>query len=245
MRAVLLFGLLGLSVAGICQADETIEVVRSEGVIEVGEPGKAPLTDSGKRYVFTTGANGRAVVRVGDSGFVVVERNSTLELNRSSSAANVFRQVSGMIYYAMNKVRHSTRAVEVKTKTAVIGVRGTRFVVVEQENRKEIGMRKGVVSVTSTSEEFEIHRKQVEDEFFAYKKEAREAIAREKQAFETYRANTEREFVEYKRQFTLDADRMVSFDGRRVTEGALGERTRHEMESLESYGAEWIGQVRD
>jgi len=250
MRAALLFGLLGLSVAGICQADETIEVVRSEGVIEVGEPGKVPLTDSGKRlpgkrYVFSTGANGRAVVRVGDSGFVVVERNSTLEVDRSSGAANVFRQVSGMIYYAMNKVRRSMRTAEINTKTAVIGVRGTRFVVVEQENRKEIGMRKGVVSVTSPDEEFEIHRKQVEDEFSAYKKEAREAIAREKQAFETYRANTEREFVEYKRQFTLGTDRMVSFDGRRVTEGALGERTRQEMESLESYGAEWIGQVRD
>ena len=83
------------------------------------------------------------------------------------------------------------------------------------------------------------------DKVFGAYKPAREAIAREKQAFETYRANTEREFVEYKRQFTLGADRMVSFDGRRVTEGALGERTRQEMESLESYGAEWIGQVRD
>ncbi|MBA3023395.1 MAG: FecR domain-containing protein [Sideroxydans sp.] len=250
MSMALLYGLLGLTAADVCLADETIEVVRSEGVLQVGEPDKQ-ATDAkvkrltGNRYVFSTGANGRAVVRVGNAGFVVVERNSSLEVDRSSGAVNLFRQVSGMIYYAMNKVQRSTHKVKIKTTTAVIGVRGTRFVVVDEAARKEIGMRKGEISVTSPNDEYEIHRRQVDDEFDAYKKEARDAIAREKKAYEDYRAETAREFIEYKREFTLAADRMVSFDGNKVTEGALNEKTKQDMESLESFGAEWIGTVHD
>ncbi|GAB5605351.1 hypothetical protein TK5_14310 [Sideroxyarcus sp. TK5] len=250
LSMALFSSLLGLTAVDVCLADESIEVVRSEGVLQVGEPDKQ-ATDArvkrltGNRYVFSTGANGRAVVRVGSAGFVVVERNSTLEVDRTGGAANLFRQVSGMIYYAMNKVQRSMHKVQIKTSTAVIGVRGTRFVVVDEEARKEIGMRKGEISVTSPSDEYEIHRRQVNDEFDAYKKEARDAIAREKQAFEAYRAETAREFIEYKREFTLAADRMVSFDGNKVTEGALNEKTRQDMQSLESFGAEWIGAVHD
>ncbi len=242
--------LLAVLSPGVCQADDTIEVVKSEGALQVGEPGKL-LSDAqvkrlqGNRFVFNTGANGRAVVRVGDSGFVVVERNSKLEVDRSSGKVNVFRQISGMIYYAMNKVKRSMHKVEIKTKTAVIGVRGTRFVVIDQDARNEIGMRKGEVSVTSPQDEFEIHRQQVDDEFAAYKKEAKDAIAREQKAFEAYQAETAKEFIEYKREFSLSKGRMVSFDGRKVTEGALNERTTQDMESLESFGAEWIGTVRD
>ena len=250
LRMAIFSSLLGLTTVGVCFADDAIEVVKSEGVIQVGEPDKQ-ATDTGvkrltgKRYVFNTGANGRAVVKVGNSGFVVVERNSSLEVDRSSGAVNVFRQISGMIYYAMNKVQSSMHKVKIKTTTAVIGVRGTRFVVVEEEARKEIGMRKGQISVTSPRDEYEIHRKQEEDEFAAFKKEAADAISSEKKAFEDYRADTAKEFVEYKRQFTLDKDRMVSFDGNKVTEGALNEKTTQDMESLESFGADWIETVRD
>jgi ferric-dicitrate binding protein FerR (iron transport regulator) len=242
--------LLGVAATDVCLADETIEVVKSEGAIQVGEPDKQ-ATDAkvkrlpGNRYVFSTGANGRAVVRVGDYGFVVVERNSTLEVDRSGGAANMFRQISGMIYYAVNKVQRSMRKVKIKTTTAVIGVRGTRFVVVDEDARKEIGMRKGLISVTSPQDEYEIHRRQVEDEFAAFKKEASDAIAQEKKAYEAYRAGTAKEFVEYKREFTLGKDRMVSFDGNKVTEGALNAQTTQDMESLETFGAEWINTVRD
>jgi hypothetical protein len=150
-----------------------------------------------------------------------------------------------MIFYAMNKVRGSAHPVSVKTKTAVLGIRGTRFVVVEQEDRNEIGMRKGSVTVTSPEDEFEIHRNLVESEFSEFKKEARDAIAREKLEFDAYKANSDREFVEFKREFTLGADRMVSFDGRRVTESGLSQRSKQEIENIESYAAEWLKEVRD
>lgn len=246
----LFVGMLGVLMVSSCVAAEMIEVMKQEGAVEIIEQDKPAVAVASKRlpnmrYVFKTGATGRAVVRVGEYGIIVVEKNSTVEVDRSSSAAHVFRQVTGMIFYAMNKVRGSMRPVSVKTKTAVLGIRGTRFLVVEQEGRNEVGMRKGAVTVTSPEEEFEIHRSLVENEFSEFKKEARDAIARERREFNAYKANSDREFVEFKREFTLGADRMVSFDGRRVTESGLSQRSKQEIESIESYAAEWIKEVRD
>ena len=87
--------------------------------------------------------------------------------------------------------------------------------------RNEIGMRKGLISVTSPEGEFEIHKKAEQDEFEAFKQEAEDAIAKEKSEFEKYKANTQKEFVEYKREFGLEANHMASFDGKRVVDRPL------------------------
>ena len=82
LSMALFSSLLGLTAVDVCLADESIEVVRSEGVLQVGEPDKQ-ATDArvkrltGNRYVFSTGANGRAVVRVGSAGFVVARTEKT------------------------------------------------------------------------------------------------------------------------------------------------------------------------
>ncbi|MDD5471006.1 MAG: FecR domain-containing protein [Sideroxydans sp.] len=231
--------LLLLCLTTPAHAAEGMEVVKSTGHVTSGD-----IEGSPGQYRVNTGAGGRAVVSTGATGFIVVEQNSTVEIDRSGPV-EVFRQISGMIYYAMNKIDRSMRAAEVRTKTAVIGVRGTRFMVVEQPERQEIGMRKGEVRVISPAEEFEIHRQQVTDEFAAFRKEGKDAVARERQAFKEYQARTQREFVEFKREFSLQTDRMVAFSGRRVTETALSATTRNEMAGLEQFAAEWLSKVRD
>ncbi|MEW5904412.1 MAG: FecR family protein [Pseudomonadota bacterium] len=237
VRRWVLVLLLGMSATGMCGAEEDVTLVRQQGAVQ--------LDSRDGRQVVTTGADGRAVVKAGAAGFLVVERNSRLEIARTNGAANVFRQLSGMVFYALNRLRADSSPLQVHTATAVIGVRGTRFLVVEQAGRQEIGMRKGQVTVTSAREEFEIHRRQEQDEFAAFRQEANEAMARERRAFADYQAKNAREFVEFRREFQLGADRMVSFDGQRVTETALGEQTRREMEGLEQFAAQWLPLVED
>lgn len=243
--------LFGLSIPTAAYANETIEIVKTEGTVETGrqdQQTRTPVHTKSlipSKNIVTTGPDGRAVIKIGDSGYIVVEKNTTIEIGQSNSQANFFRQVTGMIFYALNTIRDPKKPVEIRTATATIGVRGTRFIVADLPERKEIGMRKGSISVTSPDEAFEIHRQTQEDEFAAFKKEARDAIDEEKRKFSEYKAETEREFIEYKREFALSKDRMVSFDGRRVTESALSGETKKDMESLEEYGAEWLKDVRD
>lgn len=241
----------GTAMSGISLAAETIEVVRANGSVAIkqGDQQKdRPVASKSilpAKHVLVTGPDGRAVVRIGEAGYIVVEKNTTIEINREKDHAQFLRQVTGMIYYAVNFVRGSQQPLEIRTATATIGVRGTRFLVADLPERKEIGVRKGLVSVTSAGEDFEIHKKVQEDEFEAFKREAQEAIAEEKRKFSEYQADTEREFIEYKREFGLGANRMATFDGNRVEERPLSDESKKDMETLEAYGKQWIAEVRD
>ena len=232
-------------------AGNAIEVVKAEGSVTTSDPaGKREQAVATKsilppRNTLATGPDGRAVVRVGNSGFIVLEKNSRIEVGNPRDRAGFLRQVTGMIYYALNAIKGDERTLEVRTKTATIGVRGTRFLITDLPDRSEIGMRKGLISVTSPEGEFEIHRQAEMDEFEAYKQEARDAIAKQKKEFEEYKASTEREFIEYKREFSLGANRMASFDGMRVEDRPLSAETIKDMEGSEAYADEWLKEVRD
>ncbi len=240
---------IGMSSACFAAGD-VIEVVRAEGSVAASDvSGKQEKTIVSKsvlspKNVLTTGPTGRAVVRMGSAGYIVLEKNSKVEVGNPKDHAGFLRQLTGMVYYALNTLKGGQN-LEVRTKTATIGVRGTRFLVTDLPDRNEIGMRKGTVSVTSPEGEFEIHRKAEQDEFEAYKQEARDAMAKQQREFEEYKARTDREFVEYKREFSLGANRMATFDGKRVVDHPLSAETAADMQAIESYAEEWLKEVRD
>lgn len=239
-----------LMASGCLAADDVIQIVKAEGSVATSDAsGKQERAVGSKsllppKNVLATGPDGRAVVRVGNAGYIVLEKNSKIEIGNSKDRAGFLRHLTGMIYYALHTIK-GDRKLEVRTSTATIGVRGTRFLVADLPERNEIDMRKGLISVTSPEGEFEIHRKAEQDEFEAFKQEARDAIAKEKREFDEYKANTEREFVEYKREFSLGANRMATFDGKRVQERPLSAESVKEMESIESYAEDWLKEVHD
>jgi hypothetical protein len=227
--------------------DTDILIVKSEGEVTAKDArgtGNASVADVAGNVV-RTGPNGRAVVRVGKSGYVVLEKNSTIEINKSEGGAGFFRHVTGLIYYALNKVKGDKGGYKVKTVAATIGVRGTRFLIADTEGRSELAMRKGLVSVASDAGEFEIHHRSEMDEFEAFKHEGEMAIEKERKDFEVYKSDLQKEFVEYKQEFSLGANRMASFDGKRVVERELSEETKREIEGIEDFAAEWIKDVDD
>ena len=242
---------LPLVMANTAYAEIPIEVVTAEGSVTVGDvAGKSTkpvqtksILPSGQ--ILSTGPTARAVVKVGSDGIIVLGKNSQVEIGKSKERVGFFRQITGVVYYALNSIKGKQRPIEVRTATSTIGIRGRRFIVADVDERDEIGMRKGEVSVASPEGEFEIHKQAQMDEFEALKREAEQAIAKEQRAFEEYSANTQKEFIEYKREFSLAADRMVSFDGKRVEDRPLSGETKSDMESFEGYAEEWLKSVHD
>lgn len=246
--AVLCFGIIA---SPSCMGGEAIEVVKSDGNLTVSDatgsnPKSAKTKDTlPSSNILSTGADGRAVVRIGSTGYVVLEKNSQVEINTSNERAGFFRQLSGIIYYAVNSIKKNDRKLEVRIKTATMGIRGTRFIVTDIPDRNEVGMRKGTLSVESPTGDFEIHKKSEQDEFEALKRESQAAIDEEKRQFEKYKDNAQHEFVEYKHEFALGMDRMVSFDGKRVDDRPLSGATKKDMETLEDYAGKWLSEVQD
>lgn len=242
---------LGFISANACVAGEAIKIVKTEGELTVSNTADSKQKSAQMQdmlpptNILTTGANGRAVVRVGNTGFIVLEKNSKVEINTANDHAGFFRQITGKIYYAVNTINKNDQTLEIRTKTATMGIRGTRFLVTDTLGRNEVGMRKGTLSVASPSDEFEIHKQAELAEFDALKREPQAAITEEKHQFEEYKENSKREFIEYKREFTLGKDRMVSFDGKRVDDRPLSGETKKDMETLEDYAAKWLTEVQD
>jgi hypothetical protein len=237
--------------AAICLADEEIEIVKTEGNLTVSDSSdghhkavknKDKLPPSN---ILATGPDGRAVVRVGTTGYIVLEKNSKVEINTANDHAGFFRQVTGVIYYAVNSIKKNDRTLEVRIKTATMGIRGTRFIVTDIPERNEVGMRKGTLSVLSPNEEFEVHKKSEQDEFEALKRESQASIEEEKNKFDKFKEDTRHDFIEYKREFSLGTDRMVSFDGKRVDDRPLSGATKKDMETLEDYAGKWLSEVQD
>lgn len=249
MRRIVL--LIPFLMVNIAYAEIPIEIVSAEGSVTVGDAaGKTgnpvqtkSIVPSGK--ILSTGPTARAVVRVGSDGIIVLGKNSQVEIGKSKERVGFFRQITGVVYYALNSIKGKQRPVEVRTATSTIGIRGTRFIVADVEERNEIGMRKGEINVASPEGEFEVHKQAQLDEFEALKREAEQAVAKEQRAFEEYSANAQKEFIEYKREFSLGADRMVSFDGKRVEDRPLSGETKSDMESFEGYAEQWLKTVSD
>jgi hypothetical protein len=235
--------------AGI--AGEPIEVVKAEGKLTLSD-----ATGSNQKTVrindklppsniLTTGTDGRAVVRVGKTGYIVMEKNSQVEIDTANDRAGFFRHLTGVIYYGVNSLKDKDHTLEVRTKTATMGIRGTRFLVTDIPERSEVAMRKGTLSILSQNDEFEIHIKTTLDEFEALKRESAVAISEEKNQFKKYQENTQHEFVEYKREFTLEMDRMATFDGKRVDDRPLSGASKKDMETLEGYAEKWLSEIQD
>lgn len=240
------FGFMNASLAA-----EKIEIVKAEGGVSVsktsGGKSKNVTTKSvlPAANVLSTDDKGRAVVQVGNTGFIVLEKNSQVEINNADKHAGFFRHLTGVVYYAVNSLKGKDRTLEVRTKASTIGIRGTRFLVTDVPDQNEIGMRKGTISVTSLKGDFEIHKQSEQDEFEAMKKEGEAAVNKEKADFDAYKEKMQNEFVEYKHELSLEANRMLSFDGNRVEDRPLNPATIEKMENLESYADKWISKVQD
>lgn len=244
-------GLIACVVVSSSFADESVVVVAADGVVTVADTaGKTKTLVKSKSVlpaanILTTGPNARAVVRVGENGIIVVGKNSQVEINKTKDNIGFFKQITGVVYYAINSIKGKQRPIEVRTATTTIGIRGTRFLVTDTPELNEIGMRKGQVDVASIEGDFEIHKKAELDEFSAFQKEAETAIAKEQSDFEQYNAKNQKEFIEFKREFKLEANRMASFDGKKVVDLPLSGETKKNMESFEDYAEEWLKAIHD
>src|SRR5512135_149558 len=103
------FCLAGLIMMNTCSAGgDDLEIIKAEGGVAMsdasGKQEQAVTTKSvlPPKNILTTGPNGRAVVRMGNSGYVVLEKNSKIEINKSGDNVSFLRQFTGMIYYAIN-----------------------------------------------------------------------------------------------------------------------------------------------
>jgi ferric-dicitrate binding protein FerR (iron transport regulator) len=168
--------------------------------------------------------NGRAVVAFKDGSRVVLDADTKLRLKEGREVG----QGQGQAYYEVAK--RGAKGFQVRTGFAVIGVKGTRFLVRDQGQKgagaQAVAMREGRVGVEALKGEFELYKRKQRAAFERFKKQRR-------QEFEEYKQQQREEFVGYVRSFELEGGRAVTFDGQKAVSEEVSEELESDMDRLE------------
>ena len=215
-----------------------VEVIDASGETRVITKVDEPLDEMD---TIVTKKDSQIVVQFDDGTLSVLDEKSRLRVEKTSW----FSYLGGKVYFTFKKVFGEHRRV-VKTRAATIGVRGTTFIISEnaEQDGESVALKEGLLQVESTGPAFEIHKKQILDEFEQYKREQQRQRQELQDEFEQYKQQTMREFVEYRREFTLRPNRVINLSGYRVDESEMSAADQADFESFETEAEDLIKTFR-
>ncbi len=134
-----------------------------------------------------------AGVTFSDSTKIVVGANSSLEISDVKKLA-----VNGeKVLFKITK-QSDLKGLVITTPTAIIGVRGTQFMIAKDGKNQTIFLKEGEITVKSPDGLFKNYLTSIEDEFNAYKEEL------------------EKEFAVYVEEFTMKGTTGITISGNEV-----------------------------
>ena len=212
-----------------------VEVVNIKGETRVVKQVDEPLNEMD---TIVTKKGARIVVQFDDGALSVLDERSRLRVEKTSW----FSYLGGKVYFTFKKVFGQPR--QIKTRAATLGIRGTTFIISENEKGESVALKEGLLDVESNGPVFEIHKKKIMDEFAQFKQQHQQAQQELKDEFEQYKQQTTNEFIEYRQKFTLRSNRVINLTGYRVDEAAMDDVNKADFESFESEADELIKQFR-
>ena len=156
--------------------------------------------------LITTSRKSSLIIKLIDGSSVVVDVSSAIHFLTTDS----FQQKAGKVFCKITS-RDAKNSLKIKTPFAIIGIKGTTFVVNTTQNESVI-LKDGLIGIKSIKEEFELYRKKVQEEFSNY-------VSKQQTEFEKFKnAQNKYAVAESTKEFDLEAGNRVSFHGNRVNE---------------------------
>ena len=161
-----------------------------------------------------------------DDSRVALDADTKLRLKREGTVG----QSQGQAYYEV--ADRGAEGFRVRTGFAVIGVKGTRFLVRDHgkgsSGGQAVAMRDGRVGVEALKGEFELYKRRQRAAFERFKQ-------RRRQEFEAFKQQRREEFVGRVKSFELDDGRAVTFDGSKALSQEVSEDMATDMDRLEQW----------
>jgi len=227
MKLLLLSILLGLfsilnaqNIIGKIESFKGTIKVKSEGSIKKNKITSNIEIKSGD--LITTSNNSSIEIKLIDGSVIVLAQRSTIHFTSVYEA----QQIEGKVLYSITS-RDAKNSLKIKTPFAVIGIKGTKFIV-NASDESSVTLKEGLIGVQSLNAEFELYRKKLDDEFSAFKAESDKAIQHEKDEFEKYKKDnyTKYEKPIITKEFDLHALHRISFNGTKVKEDSFGDNDK-------------------
>lgn len=171
--------------------------------------------------LITTAKKANAKIKLLDGSILILDASSLLHFTSGSDV----EQEGGKIFYKIIS-RNSKNALKIKTPFAIIGIKGTTFIISAGKD-SSVTLKEGLIEVSSIKEEFELYRQKIKAEFNDYK------FKQEKEYEKYLNAQNSYENVKKTRKFDLREKYSVSFVGTRVNEKIWSTKDNTEFKYFE------------
>lgn len=192
--------------------------IKSEGSFKKSQVNRGLEVKKGD--LITTSKESNAVIKLLDGSTLVLDASSTLHF----ASADLAEQKEGKVFYKITS-RDAKNSLKVKTPFAIIGIKGTTFIVDSGENAS-VKLKEGVVGIQSIKEEFELCRKAVQAEYNKY-------LSEQEAAYQKYLNEQNKGVALMTKEFDLQAGNTISFDGKKVNESAWTKEDDVEFDRFE------------
>lgn len=173
-----------------------------------------------KGDLITTSKEANAVIKLEDGSTLILDESSTLHFATDTLAS----QQEGKIYYNITS-RDAKNAIKVKTPFAIIGIKGTTFIVDTNET-SSVKLKEGLVGIQSIKEEFELYRKEVEAQYNEY-------LSEQEKEYQKFLVEQNKGAALMTKEFDLEERNTITFDGQKVSESAWTKEDYAEFERFE------------
>lgn len=241
LRACLLLFLLLPSAA--IGGEKVGEVVRHEGKVVIYRQGGVRAEKVKKegipveiKDVVTTHAGSQAWLLFGQDRILLKEDSSLRVTGEEKTGVE-----RGSVLFDIRK-RADTRGLQIVSPTATIGVKGTRFAVVNEGGRLSIFLKEGTLEVQSVGKEFQRYGNSPQGEFEEMRESMRADFeaSREKMRseFERSREAMQQGDFELVNSFDMEAGMAIGIDGRDVRPLEFPDWLEEEFKLLDRFPAE-------
>lgn len=175
-----------------------------------------------EKDLISTSRNASAVIKLSDNSTIILDESATIHF----PTPNDVEQEEGRIYYKIAS-RDANSALAVTTPFAIIGIKGTTFIINADKDGAGVKLQEGLIGVESIKQEFELYRKKVQQEFDNFMK-------KQQSAFDEYKNAQQPGFAQITKQFDLKAGNTISFDGNKVKESSWTDEDEEEFKRFEA-----------
>jgi len=211
------FSLLYASTVAIVQKVEGIVKVKHQDSIKKIKLHNGMKIESGD--IISTYRNAHLVLLLADQSKIVLGAKATIAF----SSENHVAQKEGKVYYKITK-RGKREKLQIKTDFAIIGIKGTTFIISAEEDDAYVSLKEGLIGIESQKKAFNLYKRKVMDEFERFKAAQEAGFQAYKQAYGEY-------VLEVTKAFDLQAGNKVSFKPSAAVEQPLD--SKEEFQAFE------------
>lgn len=209
MITALVFVLATFGISGA--ADKAGEVKNYKGSVDVYREGSIrgdTVRKTGHELfvkdIVKTKRKAMASIRFIDGSEALMKEKSILEIDDIKEIG----MNEGRVIFNI-KEQSGLKGISIKTKSVVIGVKGTRFVVDSFDGELQVFLKEGLLNIKSLVDEFVRYRKKESEDYDKFKK-------KEMDDFGEYKKKEEEEFKEFVKEFEMKSGTAISIDGKEV-----------------------------